>query len=176
MNQKSCSDPVIKIRLEPFISRIHWDVLCLFTDTEMSVALRYAKLNKKKGVYGAETAVMNPGLWVVEITPLEESSSGEFPAGIEERFQVSYFHSGGDDNLQIREESFRPEHTQPVSFQTGGWTKPDIVDNPILGSFSAFFTTECRLSTFFVPFFCQGGFVWCWGLYNSPYVDIILVA
>lgn len=70
----------------------------------------------------------------MEITPLEERSSGEFPAGIEERFQVSYFHSGGDDNLQIREESFRPELAQLVSFQPEGWTKPDVVDNPILGS------------------------------------------
>lgn len=37
---------------------------------------------------------MTPELSSVDITPVEEHSSGESPAGIEERFQVSYFHSG----------------------------------------------------------------------------------
>lgn len=50
------------------------------------------------------------------------------------------FTVGGDDNLQIREESFRPEHAQLVSFQPEGWTKPDIVDNPILGSWGGIFS------------------------------------
>lgn len=89
----------------------------------------------------------------MEISPLEESSSGEFPAEIEERFQVSYFHSGGDDNLQIREESsgLNMPSWSPSSLETG--QNLTLLINPHWGrggAFSAFFTTECRLSTFVI--------------------------
>lgn len=123
---------------------------------------------------------MNPGLRVVEITPLEESSSGEFPAGIEERFQVSYFHSGGvmiTYRLEKKASGLNMPSWSPSSLKAG--QNLTLLITPYWGhggAFSAFFSTECRLSTFFIPFFYRGGFVWCWGLYNSPYVDIISVA
>lgn len=74
---------------------------------------------------------MNPELSAVEITPVEEHSSGEFPAGIEERFQVSYFHSGVMITYRLEKKA--------SGLETPSWSpgrrKPDSVDIPSPGLF-----------------------------------------
>lgn len=62
------------------------------------------------------------------MTSVEESSSGDLPAGSEERFQVSYFHSG----LMI---TCRSEK-KALGLKMLGWRKPDSVDKPTLGPWS----------------------------------------